>query len=98
MPKGTTDKRRLIKFSNYSMCITLPKWVIDQLAWQKGDQLTLTTDVKKGTITLYKDGNQTPRTASSKKEEIEQPQSIDEPTQPNQDSADELTPIPKLRW
>lgn len=54
MPKGTTDKRRLIKFSNYSMCVTLPKWVIDQLKWQKGDVLTLSTDVKQGKITLYK--------------------------------------------
>lgn len=55
MPKGTTDKRRLIKFSNYSMCVTLPKWVIDQLEWRKGDVLTLSTDVKQGKITLYKD-------------------------------------------
>lgn len=55
MPKGTTDKRRLIKFSNYSMCVTLPKWVIDQLEWQKGDVLTLVTDVKQGKITLSKD-------------------------------------------
>lgn len=55
MARGTTDKRRLIKFSNYSMCITLPKWVIDQLEWKKGDQLTLVTDVKQGKITLYKE-------------------------------------------
>lgn len=55
MPKGTTEKRRLIKFSNYSMCVTLPKWVIDQLAWQKGDVLTLTTDVKHGKITLFRE-------------------------------------------
>lgn len=58
MPKGTTDKRRLIKFSNYSMCVTLPKWVIDQLEWHKGDVLTLSTDVKQGKITLYKDQNE----------------------------------------
>lgn len=49
------DKRRLIKFSNYSMCITLPKWVIDKLEWKKGDLLTLTTDVKLGKITLFKE-------------------------------------------
>jgi len=52
---STSDKRRLIKFSNYSMCITLPKWVIDQLEWKKGDLLTLTTDVKQGKITLFKE-------------------------------------------
>lgn len=50
-----SDKRRLIKFSNYSMCITLPKWVIDQLEWKKGDLLTLTTDVSQGRITLFKE-------------------------------------------
>jgi hypothetical protein len=55
MARATTEKRRLIKFSNYSMCITLPKWVIDQLEWHKGDQLTLATDVKGGKITLYKE-------------------------------------------
>lgn len=55
MARGTTEKRRLIKFSNYSMCVTLPKWVIDQLEWKKGEQLTLTTDIKQGKITLYKE-------------------------------------------
>lgn len=59
MARGTTDTRRLIKFSNYSMCVTLPKWVIDQLEWQKGDQLTLVTDVKQGKITLFRDNQPT---------------------------------------
>ncbi len=61
MAKGLTDKRRLIKFSNYSMCVTLPKWVIDQLAWQKGDLLTLITDIKQGKITLYREPDQPPK-------------------------------------
>lgn len=54
MPKSSSDQRRLIKFSNYSMCVTIPKWVVDQLQWQKGDLLTLDTDIKQGKIILYK--------------------------------------------
>lgn len=82
MARGTTDKRRLIKFSNYSMCVTLPKWVIDQLEWKKGDQLTLVTDVKHGKITLYRDPEQ-PASAESKS---------------TTESSDIKSPAPKLRW
>lgn len=91
--KKTTDKRRLIKFSNYSMCITLPKWVIDQLEWQKGDELTLVTDVKHGKITLFRDDATMPPsdndTPPSKKESQ---------TSNDSNDSDELQPIPKLRW
>jgi hypothetical protein len=85
MPKKTTEKRRLIKFSNYSMCVTLPKWVIDQLEWQKGDELTLHTDVKQGKITLYRDGKQKEATTEAK-------------TETSPQATEELQPIPKLRW
>lgn len=84
MPKRTTEKRRLIKFSNYSMCITLPKWVIDQLEWKKGDELTLTTDVKQGKITLYKRDD-----ASSDKEEV---------TEERSEPPEVAEQAPKLRW
>lgn len=86
MPRGKTEKRRLIKFSNYSMCITLPKWVVDQLEWKKGDELTLTTDIKHGKITLYKD--------ASSPQATEKPSTKDDP----QPKDDDLQPIPKLRW
>lgn len=91
MAKKTTDKRRLIKFSNYSMCITLPKWVIDQLEWHKGDELTLVTDVKQGKITLFrdKDGETKPLIEAGEKP-------TDNTNPANGD--DELQPIPKLRW
>jgi hypothetical protein len=84
MAKSTTETRRLIKFSNYSMCITLPKWVIDQLEWKKGDQLTLCTDVKEGKITLYK------ATESTQVSKIS-PVKEEEP-------ATEATESTKLRW
>jgi antitoxin component of MazEF toxin-antitoxin module len=33
----TEEERKLIKFSNYSLCVTLPKSVITNLKWKKGD-------------------------------------------------------------
>lgn len=105
MAKGTTDKRRLIKFSNYSMCVTLPKWVIDQLEWKKGDVLTLVTDVKQGKITLSK-AKEEKGDAAAKAEPVAQP------TEPSESSvtSEEIIPIaelpasnesndtPKLQW
>lgn len=66
------------------MCITLPKWVIDQLEWKKGDELTLTTDVKQGKITLYKRDN-TPEDKEDMAEEQPEP-------------PEEVEQAPKLRW
>lgn len=86
MAKRTTEKRRLIKFSNYSMCVTLPKWVIDQLEWKKGDELTLHTDVKQGKITLYRDG---------KHKEADASPTVSEPATAQ---SEEIQPIPRLRW
>ncbi len=83
MAKRAIEKRRLIKFSNYSMCVTLPKWVIDQLAWKKGDELLLHTDIKTGKITLHRNPNQ--------------PESITIAETAKAVNMD-LKPIPKLRW
>jgi hypothetical protein len=73
------------------MCITLPKWVIDQLEWQKGDELTLVTDVKQGKITLFKDKDAQDKPA---------PKTGDKPDEETDtgNGNDELQPIPKLRW
>jgi hypothetical protein len=70
------------------MCITLPKWVIDQLEWQKGDELTLVTDVKHGKITLFRDAT----TDTPKKD------STSASTANELSESDEIQPIPKLRW
>lgn len=104
MTKGTIEKRRLIKFSNYSMCVTLPKWVIDQLVWRKGDVLTLVTDVKHGKITLFReDKDQQTKNASisttntamnNKTPTQEQIIPVNELT-PGEESADEQI---KPRW
>lgn len=52
MPLET--KRKLIKFSNYSFCLTLPKTVVDQLGWGKGDEVSVVFDEDKQIITISK--------------------------------------------
>jgi len=47
-----TEKRKLIKFSNYSLCVTLPKWVIKKLHWEKGDLVDLEVDSQSGKIII----------------------------------------------
>ncbi|MFA7244360.1 MAG: AbrB/MazE/SpoVT family DNA-binding domain-containing protein [Patescibacteria group bacterium] len=49
-----TEKRKLIKFSNYSLCVTLPKWVIRELKWNKGDLVNMEVDSDGGTIHISK--------------------------------------------
>ncbi len=48
------EKRKLIKFSNYSLCVTLPKWIIKELKWEKGDLVDMKVDEKAGTILISK--------------------------------------------
>ena len=48
------EERKLIKFSNYSLCVTLPKSVIRRLNWQKGDIVRLVVDENKGEILIRK--------------------------------------------
>lgn len=97
MPKSSSDQRRLIKFSNYSMCITIPKWVVDQLNWQKGDLLTLDTDIKQGKIVLYKT---TPNEVNRNSSKNELPPSTNS-SENDLKTVDEILPedsTPKLRW
>ena len=51
-PEG--EVRKLIKFSNYSLCITLPKWVIKKLNWEKGDEIFLSVNEELGEILIKK--------------------------------------------
>ena len=46
------EKRKLIKFSNYSLCVTLPKWVIKTLDWKKGDYVNLEINADSGKIVI----------------------------------------------
>ena len=49
-----SEDRKLIKFSNYSLCVTLPKWVIKKLNWEKGDVVRMTVNENKGEILIRK--------------------------------------------
>lgn len=48
------EERRLIKFSNYSLCVTLPKSVISRMKWKKGDVVQMFVDEKNKNITISK--------------------------------------------
>lgn len=48
------EKRKLIKFSNYSLCITLPKWLLRKLEWDKGDEVTVEVDEANGRLIVSK--------------------------------------------
>ncbi len=43
-------KRNLIKFSNYSLCVTLPKAMLNKLGLDKGDEMKIT--LKRGKLIL----------------------------------------------
>ena len=60
------EKRKLIKFSNYSLCVTLPKWVIKTLNWKKGDYVNIEIDTDNGKIVIM--GNKK-KTVNPKKSE-----------------------------
>lgn len=65
-----SENRKLIKFSNYSLCVTLPKWVIKELKWEKGDVVKMLVDSKKGEILIKKGvavDHQNTKTAEPKK-------------------------------
>ncbi len=47
-------KRRLIKFSNYSLCVTLPKVMLDKLELNKGDEVIIR--MKRGKIIVEPNG------------------------------------------
>jgi antitoxin component of MazEF toxin-antitoxin module len=47
-----TEKRKLIKFGNYSLCITLPKDIVSEMKLKKGDVINLQVDEQKGKIII----------------------------------------------
>jgi bifunctional DNA-binding transcriptional regulator/antitoxin component of YhaV-PrlF toxin-antitoxin module len=48
------EERKLIKFSNYSLCVTLPKSVITKLKWKKGDIVAMRVDEDTKEIVISK--------------------------------------------
>lgn len=44
--------RKLIKFSNYSMCLTLPKQATEELGWNPGQEVAIKLDIKRGRLII----------------------------------------------
>lgn len=79
-------KRKLIKFSNYSFCITLPKEAIDKMGWKKGDTVAVVFDDGDGTILVSKNKKGAKNNGKSNNKQAAKTQNED------------IQPIPKLRW
>lgn len=47
-------KRKLIKFSNYSFCITLPKKAVETLGWTKGEEVEVNFESRAKRIIVKK--------------------------------------------
>lgn len=62
------ERRKLIKFSNYSLCVTLPKWVVKDLGWEKGEVVDMSVDAKKGTILVSKGVSELPNPTNTTEE------------------------------
>ncbi len=57
-------RRSLIKFSNYSLCVTLPKTMLKKLSLDKGDDVAIT--MRRGKIILEPLAPSDPSDASQK--------------------------------
>lgn len=90
-------KRKLIKFSNYSFCLTLPKFAVERLGWKKGEEVEVEFDENTEVIKVFKaQKNTATKTAAEKPTKTELPKK--EPTIEAPSIEPEIQPIPKLRW
>lgn len=64
-------KRSLIKFSNYSLCVTLPKTMLNKLNLDKGDEVMIT--MKRGKIILEPNTSGTSRAANTHRSDSWEP-------------------------
>lgn len=104
--------RQLIRFSNYSLCITLPKEFIDILSWQQGDQIAFELNLKDKCLILNKRITQSKPSLSTNPPKPKEPALLPPPNstpapQPTVTSQpvtqgtininhDDLTPLPPL--
>lgn len=87
-------KRKLIKFSNYSFCLTLPKFAVESLGWKKGEEVEVEFDEGASVIKIFKGGK-----GANKAEPKQTKEEKIEKSQTQQSAApEEIQPIPKLRW
>ena len=84
---STRTKRKIIKFSNYSFCVTLPKKAVDKLGWKKGDDVSVNFDESLKRISIFKTRNG--KTVITKKTTTAGKKSK---------AKSAVKPIPRLRW
>jgi len=92
-------KRKLIKFSNYSFCLTLPKFAIERLGWKKGEEVEVEFDEGTEVIKVYKMSKREKRDEQDKREkQVKAAKSNKEEAKKEDAIEPEIQPIPKLRW
>ncbi|MBI3260827.1 hypothetical protein HYZ64_00435 [Candidatus Berkelbacteria bacterium] len=90
-------KRKLIKFSNYSFCLTLPKFAVERMGWKKGEEVEVEFDEGTEIIKIFKAAKSSNKAAKSEPKQEKPAKEMKE--QPKQDMVEpEIQPIPKLRW
>lgn len=75
-------KRKIIKFSNYSLCITLPKKAVEALGWEKGQEVSVNFDSKAKKINIFKPRHSQNASAKTKVKK----------------TGAKVKSIPRLRW
>lgn len=84
-------KRKLIKFSNYSFCLTLPKFAVEELGWKKGEEVEVEFDEAAKTIHIFKGGKSTAKSEAKTEKPVKSEKAETK-------SSEDIQPIPKLRW
>lgn len=82
-------KRKLIKFSNYSYCITLPKQAVAAFGWKKGEELEANFSGNKGQIVISK---------KSKTKSVAKTVKTARPKSKAKTKKSGVQPIPPLKW
>ncbi|MDO8513894.1 MAG: hypothetical protein Q7S37_05320 [bacterium] len=93
--------RQLIKFSNYSLCITLPKEYVDNLDWHQGDRIIFELAKEQNNLIMKKEIAQDttndlaaielpPASSIPKSDDSESPDNI------SREDLSNLEPIPQI--
>lgn len=101
-----TFLRKIIKFSNYSSCLTLPKEAVQELGWDVGTDLEVRLDAKKARLIVVQKATDqqasdvlTPTAFSIERKQVSKPlvtNEQDKQLNPNNTNEEELTPLEEL--
>lgn len=94
MKNGQSTRRKILKFSHYSMAIVLPKAATSLFGWQPGDELMLTVDEATHQVVLSKPTVHQQPVINVVKAPDEQPRVLSNHSETMNERA--LLPIPEL--